>query len=119
MERLPNYKTEKRPCGTFIQFTKNEPSTIKIISVNGGEAFSRQTHKQRDEFWRILSGTGIALVGKKERKVAPGDELFVPRTTEHRMTADAGGSVFLEIGEGSFDEEDITRLEDRYGRSST
>jgi hypothetical protein len=34
-----------------------------------------------------------------------------------RVTGGTGGTVFLEIAFGDFDENDITRLEDCYGRA--
>lgn len=116
MKYLPSYKTEGRPWGSFIRFTENEPSTVKIISVRGGEAFSLQTHEDRDEFWHILSGSGTVVVGENTQEVAPGDELFIPRTTPHRMSAREHGVVFLELAFGDFNENDISRIEDRYGR---
>lgn len=48
-----------------------------------------------------------ALVGK---------EFYIPRTTAHRIEAGTDGLSILEIATGDFDENDITRLSDRYGR---
>jgi len=40
-----------------------------------------------------------------------------PGGFEHRVTGGPEGTTFLEIAFGDFDESDITRLEDRYGRT--
>ena len=40
-----------------------------------------------------------------------------PAGFEHRVTGGPEGTTFLEIAFGDFDESDITRLEDRYGRT--
>ncbi|MEK7646455.1 MAG: phosphomannose isomerase type II C-terminal cupin domain [Patescibacteria group bacterium] len=109
---------EKKPWGDFIEYTCNVPSTIKIITVNPGEAFSLQTHHNRDEFWHILSGTGTVIIGDTSRPIVTGD-YFVPRETAHRIQAGDTPVVFLEISFGTFDEKDITRLEDRYGRTAS
>jgi len=45
-----------------------------------------------------------------------GEEMFIPRNTLHRLSSKKGGRV-LEIAFGKFDENDIERVEDVYGRS--
>lgn len=117
MEGLINYKKEERPWGKFERFTLNEPSTVKVITVNQGEAFSLQSHKHRGEFWRILSGTGTITFGQEHRTVRAGENFFTPAGHEHRMEGGPEGIVFLEISFGDFDENDITRFEDKYGRA--
>jgi mannose-6-phosphate isomerase-like protein (cupin superfamily) len=117
MSEAPKSYREERPWGSFQRFTQNELSTVKIITVNAGEAFSLQKHKGRDEWWKILSGEGNATIGKEEKEIKAGDEYFLPRGTEHRIEAGTSAVTFLEISFGDFDEGDITRLSDRYGRS--
>lgn len=116
MERLTHYVKEERPWGNFERFTLNEPSTVKVITVNPGEELSLQQHEHRDEEWRILAGAGAVTIGERRTEVRPGDEFFVARGMHHRVSAGPAGLVFLEIALGQFDEGDITRFEDRYGR---
>lgn len=117
MESLPDYQVKKRPWGNFERFTLNTPSTVKIITVNEGEAISLQTHHDRDEFWRVIKGTGIIHIGGADYNAHEGDMFFCKRGTEHRVTGGKGGTEFLEIAFGNFDEDDIVRIEDRYGRA--
>jgi mannose-6-phosphate isomerase len=112
----PKPYREARPWGEFIEFTKNTSSTVKIITVNAGEAFSLQTHSKRDEYWRVLSGSGTITVGSQALPIMAGDGHFIPRGTAHRIEATAEPVVVLEIAFGDFDEGDILRLEDKYGR---
>jgi mannose-1-phosphate guanylyltransferase/mannose-1-phosphate guanylyltransferase/mannose-6-phosphate isomerase len=119
MEDLPNYAKDVRPWGQFERFTLNEQTTVKIITVNAGEEFSLQTHEDRDEFWRVLSGYGVVTVGDKQHDASPGDEFFITRGDKHRAQGGEEGLVFLEIAFGVFDEDDIKRLEDKYGRASS
>lgn len=114
---LAHRLTDERPWGGFEQFTLNEQTTVKIITVKEGEAFSLQTHAHRDEFWRMLAGAGVVSVGGAEHAAKAGEEFFIPRGTTHRATGGEGGLVFLEIAFGDFDEHDIRRLEDKYGRA--
>ncbi len=117
MEGLSNYEKEVRPWGNFERFTLNEHSTVKIITVSPSEAFSLQTHSHRAEFWRVLSGSGTVTVGGLLYDAQAGDTYFVKQGETHRAEGGPEGLVFLEIALGEFDEGDITRLEDNYGRA--
>src|SRR3989338_6487801 len=116
MEGLANYGKEDRPWGGFGRFTLNEPTTVKIVSVKAGEAISLQTHANRDEFWRVLEGSGTITIDGKDFQAKAGDNYFGKRGMTHRVAGEEGGLRLLEIAFGAFDEQDITRLEDRYGR---
>lgn len=117
MEGLTNYEKEIRPWGGFERFTLNEKTTVKILTVKKGESISLQTHVHRDEFWRVLTGSGIVHINGEDRAVHEGDAVFGRRGDEHRITGGPEGTTFLEIAFGEFDENDIKRLEDRYGRA--
>ena len=113
--RLEPY-TEERPWGNFVKFTKGQPSTVKILTVKPKEAFSLQSHLKRDEFWHVRIGEGIATIGDKSIEAHTGSDFFIPRGTKHRLEGGVNGISVLEISQGEFDEGDITRFEDKYGR---
>jgi mannose-1-phosphate guanylyltransferase/mannose-1-phosphate guanylyltransferase/mannose-6-phosphate isomerase len=117
MQNLSHYEKDIRPWGNFERFTLNEKTTVKIITVKAGEAFSLQSHKQRGEFWHIISGSGVVALGDKTQHVQAGENFFSPVGMEHRMSGGPEGVLFLEISFGEFDEGDIERLEDKYGRA--
>ncbi len=106
----------ERPWGKFEQFTHNEPSTVKIISVKQREAFSLQYHNHRTEFWKILSGTPEVILGDSVIRAKPGDEFNILPGINHRIRSINADTEVLEISTGDFDEGDIVRLEDKYGR---
>ena len=108
---------EERPWGNFRQFTNNSPSTVKILLVKQGEAFSLQYHNSRKEFWKILSGSPEITVGDKIARALPGDEFEVLPKMNHRIRAIDSDAQVLEISTGNFDESDVVRLEDKYGRA--
>lgn len=108
--------TEKRPWGEFRQFTKNESTTVKTILVRKGEALSLQYHAKRSEFWIILKGSPEITINEKVVVAKPGDEFVIPIQAKHRVRALDEDVEFLEIAEGDFDEDDIVRIEDAYGR---
>jgi|SRR6185369_16437302 len=116
-DKLPNYYEETRPWGAFTRFTHGEPTSVKFITVKPGEAFSLQTHERRDEFWKVISGSGTFRIGDAEHEVHVGDEAYIPRETLHRATGGTEDLTFIEIAFGEFDENDIKRFEDKYGRA--
>jgi len=117
MEGLTNYGKEERPWGNFERFTHNEKATVKIITIHAGESLSLQIHERRDEFWRVLKGSGIVHIADKDTDASEGDTFFVPKNTEHRISGGSEGLSFLEISFGEFEEGDEKRIEDQYGRA--
>jgi mannose-6-phosphate isomerase-like protein (cupin superfamily) len=117
METPKSYR-EKRPWGAFTQLSKNTPSTVKLLTINPGEALSLQRHAERDEFWKVISGEGFATIGSQRLPAKVDAEFFIPRGTNHRLESGASLLTVLEISFGDFEDEDIVRLEDRYGRAS-
>lgn len=108
---------EEREWGSFIQFTKDLPSTVKILTVNSGQAFSLQKHQNREEGWFVISGNGTIQIGEERKEIEIGKTYFIPKNTLHRLEAATEPIVVLEVSFGEFDEKDIIRIEDRYGRS--
>ena len=108
--------TENRPWGKFEQFTHNEKTTVKIITVNPKQKLSLQYHNKRKEFWRFLDNPAKITIGKKIIKVKAGSEFIIHKKTLHTVESLNKPVRFLEIAYGNFDEKDIVRIEDRYGR---
>lgn len=113
----PDMFSSTRPWGNFQQFTLNEATTVKIITVAPGARLSLQTHEQRAEFWQVLDGPIDVMVGDETWSAQTGEQIWVAQGSVHRMgnSSDRPGRV-LEIGYGTFDEDDIVRLEDDYQR---
>jgi mannose-6-phosphate isomerase len=117
MFELPKHSNVTRPWGTFEQFTQNETTTVKIITVSSGKKLSLQTHANRDEFWCIIGGSGFVTIGSEKKEARIGDEFYVSRGTPHRAEGGPEDLRFLEICFGQFDEDDEIRIEDDYGRA--
>lgn len=122
---------EKRPWGTFRVLSAqrilciNKPEgpvhqIIKTIIVHPKQQLSYQRHNLRSEEWHIVSGTGIVTINDKENRVRPGDTVLIPVKTKHRIRnpSKTHNLIFTEISGGLFDEYDIERISDDYGRDS-
>lgn len=115
----PKLFHDSRPWGEEVWLTKDltvSPSMVKIISVKPGEALSLQTHKNREEYWVVVSGNGSAEIDGVLIALEKGASAFVAKGAKHRIRGGTETLVFVELAFGEFDETDIVRLEDKYGR---
>jgi mannose-6-phosphate isomerase len=110
-------RNDERPWGRFRQYTHNESTTVKVITVEANGRLSLQRHGNRDELWIVLDDGLEIRVGDDVVVAAAGEEFFIPRGTLHRVCAGDTAGRFVEICFGTFDEGDIERLEDSYGRA--
>jgi len=109
--------SEKRPWGGFEQFTLNEISTVKILTIKAKKRLSLQKHKNRKEFWKFLDNPAKVTLGKKTFKAKKGDEFIINKGINHRIEGLDKDVHVLEISLGKFDEKDIKRIEDDFGRA--
>ncbi len=107
----------ERPWGEFQQFVSNEQVTVKIITVQPGHRLSLQKHDHRGEMWQVLDVPIDITVDETEWQAQPGETIWVPRGSTHRMgnSGERPGRL-LEVAFGFFDESDIKRLSDDYAR---
>jgi mannose-6-phosphate isomerase-like protein (cupin superfamily) len=108
-------KLVKKPWGDFKQFTLNEVSTVKILTVEPNQVLSLQKHKKRKETWYFLTD-GYVQLDKTKKKIKKNTLVNIPKNTLHRLYAKDKRVEVLEISFGFFDEKDIIRIEDVYGR---
>jgi len=108
----------KRPWGYYEVLSDAPDHKVKRIVVNPGGILSLQRHKKRAEHWFIVSGNGMVTLEKKKHLVKPGSVIDIPAGAAHRMENTSSKElVLIEIQTGTyFGEDDIERLEDKYGR---
>ena len=117
MDRRPTSVKVDKPWGSFERYTHNLASTVKIITVAPGGVLSSQYHHKRDELWVTLDPGALVELGGEVVEPEVGEELFIPRGTVHRLSAAGDRTVrILEVSFGEFEEDDIVRLDDAYGR---
>lgn len=107
-----------RPWGYFEVLSDAPDHKVKRIVVNPGGSLSLQRHKKRAEHWFAVAGVGVALIDGKPHDLAGGCAVDIPLGATHRLENTAAGDlVIIEVQTGTyFGEDDIERLEDRYGR---
>lgn len=64
-----------------------EAMTIKVI-LNPGHSMNYHSHKNRDEVWVVLAGTGRTVVDGMEQNIGPGDVVTMSAGCRHTVFAD-------------------------------
>jgi mannose-6-phosphate isomerase-like protein (cupin superfamily) len=111
---------DERPWGMYEVIAEGEDYKVKRIVVHPGHRLSLQMHQRRSEHWVIVAGEAIVTLDDKEIRLRANEEALVPVRTKHRV-ANPGTIplVFIEVQCGDYlGEDDITRFEDDYARTS-
>jgi D-beta-D-heptose 7-phosphate kinase/D-beta-D-heptose 1-phosphate adenosyltransferase len=109
-----------RPWGEFYGWDSGDTWYVKTLRVLPSKRLSLQYHHKRSERWVLVEGEATAITvqnGKTiETPLTVGETFLVHQGMPHRLTSHKGG-LLVEVAIGSsFDENDIVRLEDDYGR---
>ena len=107
----------EKPWGKVATYALNQPSSVRVITIEPGQVTSEHYHQLRDEMWVVLDPGLRIQIGNREVDADPGSEFVVPAEEPHRTTntGDRRGRV-LEIAHGYTTEDDTFRLQDDYGR---
>lgn len=108
--------SEVRPWGRFEKFIENQNCTVKLLHINSDSRLSLQYHRKRREFWRVIKGSATVQILDKELDLKEGENIIIPKGASHRITTGKTECIILELSFGEFDENDIVRIQDDYGR---
>ena len=111
--------TENRPWGSFSVLDEGDGFKVKRISVKPGEKLSLQYHHHRSEHWTVVQGEATVTIGDTTKPVSINETAYIPLKEKHAL-ANEGQELMqlIEVQLGDYlGEDDIVRLEDRYGRA--
>jgi mannose-1-phosphate guanylyltransferase/mannose-6-phosphate isomerase len=110
-----------RPWGSYDSLESGARFQVKRLKIKPGASLSLQLHHHRAEHWIVVAGTARITRGEEEFLLEENQSTYIPVGIKHRI--ENPGIIPLEIIEvqsGSYlREDDIVRLEDRYGRQGT
>lgn len=110
-----------RPWGYYQNILTYDSYKVKKLHIYPGSKISLQYHNKRSEHWVVTSGKAMVTRGDKTFILEKEQSTYIPTGTIHRL--ENIGSDPLEIVEvqiGTYlEEDDIVRLEDKYGRVSS
>ena len=108
-----------RPWGKYDSIDNGERYQVKRITVKPGAKLSVQMHHHRAEHWIVVSGTASVTNGEKTYLVTENESTYIPIGQVHAL--ENPGVIpleMIEVQSGSYlGEDDIVRLQDKYGRA--
>lgn len=107
-----------KPWGLYTNLLEEEYTKVKKIVINPGESPSYQYHFKRNEVWIIVKGGAEVKIDDIVTQHKVGDIIKIPIEAAHQISNIGKDElVFVEVQLGEyFGEDDIVRLEDKYGR---
>lgn len=108
-----------RPWGYYEQLDTGERFQVKRIMVKPGAALSLQLHRHRAEHWVVVSGIAEIVRGEDTLSLRENESTYIPIGVRHRLANPGTEPLYIvEVQSGSYlGEDDIVRVEDRYGRA--
>ena len=107
-----------RPWGTYEGIDVDEKFQVKRITVKPGGQLSLQKHKFRAEHWIVVRGVATVSCDNDTFDILENESTYIPLGALHRLENRQDTLLeLIEVQTGQyFGEDDIERLDDRYGR---
>ena len=120
-EKRTEHETHRkvfRPWGSYDSIDSGQRFQVKRIVVKPGERLSLQLHHKRSEHWVVVSGTAKVRIGDETKMLSENESIYIPIGTIHSLeNPETTPLEIIEVQTGEYlGEDDIVRLEDRYGR---
>ncbi len=125
------YAVEIRSHERAEPFTTADGSTIRELlgaatapvrnqslaeaTLEPGEATQRHYHRESEEFYYLVEGSGEMEIDGERRTVVPGDAILIPPGAWHQIRAGDDGVRFLCCCAPPYRDEDTVLLEDAPG----
>ncbi len=113
------HKLTHRPWGHYLSIEEGSNWQIKKIEVYPGESLSLQIHHHRSEHWIVVQGTARVEINNEIKIISQNESAYIPLGSKHRLSNPGKMQLILiEVQSGDYlGEDDIIRLEDKYGRN--
>jgi len=107
-----------KPWGYYLPILEEDYCKVKKLLIKAGEAPSYQYHFKRSEVWVVVKGQGEVRIDGEVTTCGVGSVITVPVEAKHQIkNTGTDDLIFIEVQLGeSFEESDIVRVEDKYGR---
>lgn len=108
-----------RPWGSYESIKAGERFQVKHLTIKPGQKLSLQYHRHRAEHWVVVRGVAKIRRGSETFTLDADQSTYVGTGQIHSLENPGDQPLeIIEIQSGSYlGEDDIVRLEDRYGRT--
>jgi mannose-1-phosphate guanylyltransferase/mannose-6-phosphate isomerase len=112
------HRKVSRPWGWFDTLDDEPMFKVKRICVNPGESLSLQKHQHRSEHWVVVKGIAEIKCGEKTMRLQKNESTFISKGEFHQLSNPGKDTLeIVEVQSGTYlGEDDIERIEDKYGR---
>ncbi len=112
---------DQRPWGSYTVLDAAGGHKVKRIHVLAGKRLSYQTHARRAEHWFVVQGSAVVTLDGQSVALTAGQAIDIPQGAAHRIENSGPDElIFIEVQRGAyFGEDDITRIEDDFGRAGS
>src|SRR6266508_3694088 len=90
----------EKPWGKVVTFALNQPSSVRMITVEPGQETSEHYHQLRDEMWIVLDPGLVIQIGNRVVEPQAGEEFVVSAEEPHRIR-NPSETRFLVLGGAS------------------
>ena len=110
-----------RPWGSYDSIDSDDGFQVKRLIVNPGAILSLQKHARRAEHWVVVRGKARITRNDEEFDLGVNESTYIAIGDVHRIANPFDEPVhIIEVQCGDYlGEDDIVRLEDKYGREGT
>ncbi len=109
-----------RPWGWYQTIGNGARDLVKRISVKPGAKLSLQKHHHRAEHWVVVKGIATVIRDDQTLTICEDQSTYIPVQMVHSLANNTDQPLeIIEVQTGdTLSEDDIVRLEDKYGRAS-
>jgi mannose-1-phosphate guanylyltransferase/mannose-6-phosphate isomerase len=115
---LKEHTRVNRPWGWFETLEEGDTFKVKCIHIYSGKSISLQKHQHRAEHWVVVKGDAVITKGNKKFNLSANQSTYIEKNQIHQITNKSDQTLMIiEVQSGEYlGEDDIERLEDKYGR---
>ncbi|MCM2681218.1 mannose-1-phosphate guanylyltransferase/mannose-6-phosphate isomerase [Echinimonas agarilytica] len=120
-KEFSQHRTVYQPWGNYDDVDKGEHFRVRKLTVEPNQCSSLHRHFHRSEHWIVVRGCAEVTIENDTYLLSENESTYIAVGQYHRISNP--GSIPLEMIEvqsgSALTEQDIQRIDDRYGRVST
>ena len=115
---LVEHTRVNRPWGWFETLEEGNTFKVKRIQIDPRKSISLQRHQQRSEHWVVVKGVATITKDNEKFNLTENQSTYIEKKQIHQITNNTDQNLqIIEVQSGKYlGEDDIQRLEDKYGR---
>jgi mannose-6-phosphate isomerase-like protein (cupin superfamily) len=100
IKHFADLAVEPQPYADYRPIFETGRLNVTHVRIHPGETVPAHTHKDEDQIYHVVSGTGYVVLDGERTEVSAGSSVLIPLGTEHEITntgADVLDYVFFVV----------------------